>query len=636
MALDSGKVVIRNGRIPLTGSVVISGAGLGLPGKNSRVFDENNIASILNGDVRIEPLSDTTRQSMLTKRVTRLVKSEAGAEMQMIDQIDQTVKLGGQRGIFDLADEFGVPEDRVNATDISTQLAIAAGIDALHDAGIPLVMSYKLTSKGTYLPDRWKLPEALADETGVIFGSAFPGLDQMASETANYYQYTTLVKQANELRSVLALVPETQMDLRRTLEKRIRELDAEAEKVDYNFDRRFVFRILSMGHSQFAEHIGARGPNTHVNAACATTTHAIAVAEDWIRAGRARRVVVIAGDDVTSDHLVNWVGTGLMASGAATIEGNPRLAILPFDRRRNGMIMGMGAAALVIESEDALRERGMRGIAEVVATTIANSAYHGTRLDVSHVAEVMERLVSTAEKRFGIQRDEIAARTVFVSHETYTPARGGSAAAEIRALRATFGSKANEVVIANTKGFTGHTMGVGIEDIVAVKALETGKVPPIANIHADFEPDPDLGDLNLSKGGQYNPEYSLRLGAGFGSQIAMTLLRKVPGGMGRVEFEVYNRWLAEISGYEQAELEVVKHTLRIQHAGAPVKLPRKSKWEYGQSPMLWVDRSKSNTNSYTPPETVVSISPAVAVQPVPGEADVLPKRDRQEPAIDGS
>ena len=179
-------------------------------------------------------------------------------------------------------------------------------------------------------------------------------------------------------------------------------------------------------------------------------------------------MVVISGDDVTSGALANWVGTGLMASGAATTEGNPRMAILPFDRRRNGMIMGMGAAALVLESEDALRERGMRGIAEVLATQIANSAYHGTRLDVQHVSDVMERLVTQAEQRYGIRRADIARETVFVSHETYTPARGGSAAAEIRALRQVFGDQANQVVIANTKGYTGHTMGVGIEDVVAV------------------------------------------------------------------------------------------------------------------------------------------------------------------------
>jgi len=63
----------------------------------------------------------------------------------------------------------------------------------------------------------------------------------------------------------------------------------ELELHPYLFDRRFLFRVLSMGHSQFAELIGARGPNTQVNAACASTTQAISIAHDWIRAGRCRR-----------------------------------------------------------------------------------------------------------------------------------------------------------------------------------------------------------------------------------------------------------------------------------------------------------------------------------------------------------
>ena len=63
---------------------------------------------------------------------------------------------------------------------------------------------------------------------------------------------------------------------------------------------------------------------------------------------------------------------------------------------------------------------------------------------------------------------------VFMSHETFTPARGGSAAAEVTALRHTFGDGASEIVMANTKGFTGHPMGVGIEDVIALKILEHG------------------------------------------------------------------------------------------------------------------------------------------------------------------
>ena len=113
-----------------------------------------------------------------------------------------------------------------------------------------------------------------------------------------------------------------------------------------------------MGHSQFAELICARGPNTQINAACASTTQAFALAEDWIRAGRCRRVIVVAADDVTSEHLLPWIGSGFLASGAAATDDVVEEAALPFDRRRHGMLLGMGAAALVVESAAAARERG--------------------------------------------------------------------------------------------------------------------------------------------------------------------------------------------------------------------------------------------------------------------------------------
>ena len=528
-----------------TGSIVISGAGLGLPGRNHNVFDDNNIQSILKGEMRIDPLPDESRQAMVDRNITRLVKSEAGAVMEPIENLEQTLKLAGQRGNFDLEQEFGVPRERVEAYDITTMLAVAAGIEALRDAGIPLVMRYKRTSRGTLLPDRWMLPEALADETGVIFASAFPGMNRLAEEAERYTLAQALGNQLDELRKLQSLVPGTQVELMAEISKRIEEVEEKLAGINYQFNRHFIFGILSMGHSQFAEYIGARGPNTQINAACASTTQALGLAEDWISNGRCRRVVIIAGDDITNPVMGPWVGSSFLASGAATTEGDMRQAVLPFDRRRNGMIMGMGAVGLVVEAEDAVRERGMRGICEVLATQFANSAFHGTRLDVNHVSDVMERLLAQAERRFGIPRDEIAPRLVFVSHETYTPARGGSASAEIHALRRTFGEKANQVVIANTKGFTGHSMAVGIEDVVAVKALEYRTVPPIANIGEGFEPDPELGDLNLSHGGEYPVEFALRLGAGFGSQISMSLLRRIAGVGERVNQPRYNQWLSD-------------------------------------------------------------------------------------------
>ena len=557
--------------------VVITGAALGLPG-SEHIFDDSNIARILRGDQFINSIPTRFRQAMLDKHITRLVKSDnGGPTFETINNISDVIKLAGRGGSFDLEKEFGVSADRIAALDRVTELAIAAGIDALRDAGIPLVMRYKTTSKGTQLPDRWSLPEALRDDTGVIFASAFPGLDSFAEIMSHYFvdqsrreQLSMLEKMRNrvaEANGHSALVQET--------DRRIQELRAAIDREPFVFDRRFLFRILSMGHSQFAEYIGARGPNTQVNAACASTTQAVGLAEDWIRAGRCRRVIVLSADDITSDNLIDWMGAGFLASGAAATDDVVEEAAIPFDRRRHGMIIGMGAAALVIESAESARERGLEPICEVLSTVTANSAFHGTRLDVQHISQVMEQVVTQAEKRCGIERHEIAPRTVFVSHETYTPARGGSAAAEIHALRRVFGDSADQIVIANTKGFTGHAMATGIEDVVAIKALETGCVPPVPNFR---EVDPELGVLNLSKGGKYPVEYALRLGAGFGSQISMTLVRWVPtkdqvhhtpdalGFRYRIaDQEAWNTWVKAAAGPHAPDLEVVNHTLRIRN-----------------------------------------------------------------------
>ena len=224
----------------------------------------------------------------------------------------------------------------------------------------------------------------------------------------------------------------------------------------------------------------------------------------------------------------------------------------------------------------------MRGIVELLSAETRNSAFHATRLDVEHVASVVESLVASAERRFGVQRTAMAPKTVFVSHETYTPARGGSAAAEITALREVFGPAANRIIVANTKGFTGHPMGVGIEDVIGVKILEHQIVPPVPNLK---EPDPDLGNLTLSKGGRYDVEYAIHLAAGFGSQIALTLTRRIPGPLDRVDDRArHERWLADVSGHRTAETEVVKRVLRVKSSGGPGHAPAASPWRFGLGP----------------------------------------------------
>ena len=254
------------------------------------------------------------------------------------------------------------------------------------------------------------------------------------------------------------------------------------EREPYDFDRRFLFRVLAMGHSQFAEYIGARGPNTQVNAACASTAQAIALAEDWIRSGRCRRVIVIGADDVTSDNLMEWVGAGFLATGAAATDDRVEEAALPFDRRRHGTIMGMGACALVVESEDAVRERGMRGIVELLSSETANSAFHGTRLDVEHIAagdgqpgDRCRAALRHQPPRDGRRRRCSCRTRPSRRRAAAAPRPRWSPCARPSARRPARSS------MANTKGFTGHPMGVGVEDVIAVKILEYGIVPPVPN-----------------------------------------------------------------------------------------------------------------------------------------------------------
>jgi acyl transferase domain-containing protein/acyl carrier protein/NAD(P)-dependent dehydrogenase (short-subunit alcohol dehydrogenase family) len=639
-------------KTPTEAPVVITGAALGLPG-TEHIFDDGNIARILRGDQFIDAIPTRFRQAMLDKHIIRLVKSDnGGPTFETITNLADVIKLAARGKSFDLEKEFGISAERIPALDCVTQLAIAAGIDALRDAGIPLVMRYKTTTKGTQLPDRWGLPEAMRDDTGVIFGSAFPGLDSFADEMSRYYEDHARREQIAMLESVRARVVETNghSTLVQEIDRRIGELKATIEKQPYVFDRRFLFRVLAMGHSQFAEYIGARGPNTQINSACATTTQGVALAQDWIGEGRCRRVIVISADDVTSDHLIDWIGAGFLATGAAATDETVEEAAIPFDRRRHGMLIGMGGAALVVESADAARERGIQPICEVLSTVTANSAFHATRLDVPHIGQVMEELIAQAEARHGISRHQIAPQTVFVSHETYTPARGGSASAEIHALRRVFGDVADRIVIANTKGFTGHAMATGIEDVVAVKALETGCVPPVANFK---EVDPELGPLNLSKGGIYPVEYAIHLGAGFGSQISMMLLRWVktrdgvrrsPNALGYayriVDDTAWKAWLARLAGHPVTDLEVVKRTLRVkdqvaaarvngaarESRPAPATVPAQVVEVRTSAPVIQTPAPVVETKPAPPKPTIaepsvkvaaVATAPAAAPQPTP-------------------
>ena len=156
-------------------------------------------------------------------------------------------------------------------------------------------------------------------------------------------------------------------------------------------------------------------------------------------------MIVVAGDNASSDNLMPWLGNGFRALGAATICGTVSMAAIPFDQRRSGMILGSGGIGMVLESEEGARRRfeaaQILGIASpeslrnkpfrcrLLGTLFSNSAYHGASMDRMHIAAEMERFIASVEKEQGISRADIAKHGVYFSHETATHASPSSSCA---------------------------------------------------------------------------------------------------------------------------------------------------------------------------------------------------------------
>jgi hypothetical protein len=370
--------------------VVVSGLAAGLPSDERFPFDRETLDDLILGRNFIKKIPEDGRRRMLEKNVERLLKGPSGeVEVQMVEDLSDVIKLAGFFNDEEVIEEYGLDERLVRSMDITTRLAIAAGLEALRDAGIPLIRQIRTTSTGHELPESWALPPALRQETGIIFASAFPGMaslvDEVTREAATRYGAGAKKRLIEFYTGILAHISDDRERERITawFTEEFGSLNPSGSEELYTFNRDFLLRVISMGQGQMAQLIKAQGPNTHIDAACAGTTQAILLARDWIRTGQAKRVIVIAADDVAGQTLLPWVGSGFLAVGAATTNGNVSEAALPFDDRRHGLILGSAAVGIVLESQDLVKKRGMDGIATIEAGAVANSGFHGTRLDVT-------------------------------------------------------------------------------------------------------------------------------------------------------------------------------------------------------------------------------------------------------------
>ncbi|MCA1786670.1 MAG: acyltransferase domain-containing protein, partial [Desulfobacteraceae bacterium] len=398
-----------------TGRILISGVSVGLPGKGRRVFAKDNFDAILNGENFIEPLTREDQELITDKNITKLYKAPDGnARFVQITRTEDVIHLAGQLGYFDLTDEYGIKEEY----DVAMSLGIAAGIEALKDAGIPLVMQYKKMKGGrSMVPDGFALPAEMQEDTGVIITSLWPNSETMMAELEKYYYEKFFLRPHEEFEKIYYYLME-----------RVKDMEVKEELTDwffksksrkrkdfstYTFDRNFLANACPLGSAHLAMIIKAKGPNTLVSSACASTTLAIGIAEDWIRTGRCKRVLVVGGENATSARQNQWVGSGFLALGAATIKKRVSEAAKPFDEDRNGTILGSGAVGLVIEAEAEVARRGMNGQCEILGTHIANSAYHTYNIDVPHMAKEMTKFINKVEKRTGIRKEVYAQKLLF-------------------------------------------------------------------------------------------------------------------------------------------------------------------------------------------------------------------------------
>jgi 3-oxoacyl-(acyl-carrier-protein) synthase len=517
-------------------NVVVSGASIGLPGSQRKVFNESNFSDIFNGKNLIDRIPDAEQEKILDKNLKKIIKDKKGNRIiEPLDDVSKINKLAGLKGMLDLENDYEIPRAIVETLDTTYELAIAAGLEALKDANIPLVPP-DLTDKN---PKAWVLPKSYQSSTGIIFASSFPVLDALSEEITSYLENKVreeFVQEIQELHNKIKCELQEEQDqiFKDYLETKQNTLSG------YQFNRKLLFKLLVMGNAQLAQLIKAKGPNTTLNAACASTSQAVALAEDWIKLGRCERVIVVGADDPTSENLLQWIGTGFLILGAASTKEKIEEAAIPFDKRRNGIVLGMGAVGLIVESEKSARERGIKPLCKILGTHMANSAYHGTALDNDHVSSELENFIGRMEKIHKISREEMSVKMAYMSHETYTFANGGAAKAEIEALNFVFQENLSDIIISNTKGFTGHPMGVGIEDAIAAYALKLNKVPPIANFK---EIDPELGEAKYSDGNHEDFKYILRFAAGFGSQMIYLLFQKYEE---EIDGEQFEKWLTKI------------------------------------------------------------------------------------------
>jgi len=262
---------------------------------------------------------------------------------------------------------------------------------------------------------------------------------------------------------------------------------------------------------------GFRGPNFVTTSACASSSDSIVSAYNYIRLGMAD-VVVTGG----SEAAITEAGVGGFNALKAMSERNdePQTASRPYDKDRDGFVLGEGGGALVVEDYEHAKARGAKIYAEIIGGGLSSDAYHITAPDPTGEGVVL--VMQNALRDAGITPEDV---DYINTHGTSTPLGDG---AEIKAIQKVFGEAAYNLNISSTKSMTGHLLGGagGIEAVASILAIQNGIIPPTIN---HFTDDPELdARLNFTFNEAQKREVNIAVSNtfGFGGHNTSVVFRK--------------------------------------------------------------------------------------------------------------
>lgn len=343
--------------------------------------------------------------------------------------------------------------------DLFTQFALAAAIMAVDDSGLELEKE-----------DRERI--------GVVFGSGIGGMDTFEKQTKAFFE-------------------------------------GGPRKISPFF---VPMMISDIAAGQISIRYGLKGPNYATTSACATSSHAIADAFFLVQRGSADLMVTGGSEAAITQMSIG----GFNASRAiSTWNDRPTEASRPFDKDRNGFVMGEGGGVLILEEYEHAKARGAKIYAEIIGAGLTGDAFHVTAPPPE--GEGAYRSMREAIKDGGIEVTDV---DYINAHGTSTPLNDENETAAIKNL---FGEHAYKLAVSSTKSMTGHLLGAAgaVEAVATILAIQNSFVPPTINLD---EPDPQCDlDYTPKVGKEREIKYAISNTFGFGGHNASLLFKKING-----------------------------------------------------------------------------------------------------------